>query len=156
MGNIYFRWDVNMVKIEESVMIDRPVEEVWKFVTDLSKLPKYQTAVVEAKQTSAGPIGVGSTFEIRRKDNTTTPQRCIEYEPNRKFSMEVTSGPVKGTIFIYSVETVEGKTRFTSTGDMKYNGLYKLLGPFLSSSMRKEDIAAVGNVKRILESEAKS
>jgi uncharacterized protein YndB with AHSA1/START domain len=29
-----------MVKIEASVMIDRPIEEVWRFITDISKVPK--------------------------------------------------------------------------------------------------------------------
>jgi uncharacterized protein YndB with AHSA1/START domain len=46
-----------MVKIVASVLIDRPVEEVWKFVMDLSKLPKWNTGILEAKQTSAGPLG---------------------------------------------------------------------------------------------------
>lgn len=144
-----------MVKIEESIMIDRPVEEVWKFITDLSNFPKVETAVLEARQTSAGPIGVGSTCEIRRKDMT-VPQRVIEYEPNRKISNVVTSGPAKGSIFTFSVETVEGKTRFTYTVDMKFNGFYKLLGPFVTRSGRRESIASVGNVKRLLESEAKT
>jgi uncharacterized protein YndB with AHSA1/START domain len=143
-----------MVKAELSVMIDRPVEEVWEFITDLSKIPKWETAILEARPTSAGPIGVGFTFELRRKDMT-LPTRIIEYEPNRRFSFEHISGPAKGSVATYNVETVEGKTRLTSTGDIKFNGFYKLAGPFVFRSLRREEIAAIGNLKRILESEAK-
>jgi uncharacterized protein YndB with AHSA1/START domain len=138
-----------------SVMIDRPVEEVWKFITDLSNVPKWETAVLEVKRTSAGPVGVGSTWELKRKDNWTLPQRCIEFEPNRKLCFVITSGPAEGTVVTYSMETVEGKTKLTSGGDFKFNGLYRLLGPFVTRGQRREIIASIGNLKSILESEAK-
>jgi carbon monoxide dehydrogenase subunit G len=144
-----------MVNIEGSVMIDRPVEEVWKFISDLSNISKWEPAILEMRQTSAGPIGVGSTIEIRRK-NMTIPQRITEWEPNRKFTFVVTSGPAKGTTGTYSVEKIEGKTRITVSGDFKVNGIYKLVGPFITPSERREAVASLGNVKRILESEAKS
>ncbi|MGD0804292.1 MAG: SRPBCC family protein [Candidatus Bathyarchaeia archaeon] len=144
-----------MVKVEESVMIDRPVEEVWKFIADLSNVPKWEPGVLEARLTSSGPIGVGSTCEIIRKDMT-LPQRCIEYEPNRKLSFVVTSGPAKGTVVGFGVEAVEGKTRFTSADDVKFDGFYRLLAPFVTGGLRREGVATVGNVKRVLESEAKS
>jgi len=145
-----------MGKIEVSVMIDCPIEEVWKFLIDLSNVPKWETAILEMRPTSAGPVGVGSTWEVKRKDKMIIPQRCIEYEPKRKFSFVIPSGPAKGTIASYSMETIEGKTRFTSTGDFKFNGFYKLLGPFVTRGQRKEGVASIGNLKRILESEAQS
>jgi len=145
-----------MAKIEESVMIDRPVEEVWKLTTDLSKVPKWDTHVLEAKQTSAGPLGLGATLELREKiENiiTTQSQRVTEYEPNRKFSVEATSGPGKGTMITFGMETVEGKTRFTSSDNVRLNGFYNLVGPFVTRMLRKAVANSVGNVKRILESE---
>jgi uncharacterized protein YndB with AHSA1/START domain len=144
-----------MAKFEASVMIDRPVEEVWKFVNDLSKLPKWNTEVLEAKQTSAGPIGVGTTLQTR-SSNMAADIKVIEYEPGRKCTMEFTSRPLKGTIERSSVENVEGKTRFTRTADLKFSGVYKLVGPFLTPRLKREYVASVGNLKRILESEAKS
>ena len=145
-----------MAKIEESVLIDRPIEEVWRFITDMSKVPKWDTHVLEAKQTSAGPLGLGATLELREKMgniNMTQLQRVIEYEPNRKFSVEIASGPAKGTIIMFSMETVEGKTRFTSSGDVRFNGFYNLVGPFVTRWLRRAVADSVGNAKRILESE---
>ena len=144
-----------MAKFEASVMIDRPVEEVWKFLMDLSKLPKWDTEVLESKQTSSGPIGVGTTLQARAK-SMVADIKVIEFEPGRKCAMEWTSGPVKGSMESDSVENVEGKTRFTRVGDLKFSGFYKLIGPFLVPRFKREYVASVGNLKRILESEAKS
>jgi uncharacterized protein YndB with AHSA1/START domain len=143
------------VKFEASVMIDRPIEEVWKFITDLSKLPKWNTEILEAKQTSAGPLGVGTTLQVR-SSNMVENAKVIEYEPGRKCAFEFTSGPIKGSIESSSVETIEGKTRFTRAGDVKFSGFYKLVGPFITPRWRREYLASLGNVKRIMESEAKS
>jgi uncharacterized protein YndB with AHSA1/START domain len=144
-----------MAKIVASVVIDRPVEEVWKFVMDLSKLPKWNTGIQEAKQTSSGPIGVGTALQTR-SGNMVVDIKVIEFEPGRKLTMEFTSGPVKGSMETSTVENVEGKTRFTRMADSKFSGVYKLVGPFLTSRFKREYLASVGNLKRILESEAKS
>jgi uncharacterized protein YndB with AHSA1/START domain len=39
-------------KTEASVIIDRPVEEVWRFVTDVEKMVKFDPGVLEVKVTS--------------------------------------------------------------------------------------------------------
>jgi uncharacterized protein YndB with AHSA1/START domain len=143
-----------MAKIEESVVIDRPVEDVWNLITDISKLKMWDTTINEAKLTSAGPLGVGATCEVKAKmRNMTISMRIIGYEPDRKFMLEHTSGPVKGSIITFSMETIEGKTRFTNTSDLKFSGFYKLLGFSLVPRMKKDTIDSLGNAKRILESE---
>jgi uncharacterized protein YndB with AHSA1/START domain len=147
-----------MVKVEASVMIDRPVEEVWEFITDPSKVPMWDTSISEVRQTSTGPLGVGSTCEFKEKMmNSTILMRITEYEPNRKFSFLHISGAAKGSILTYSVETIEGKTKLTEDHSLELSGFYKLLGLFITSSrMRREIVASLGNAKRILESEAQS
>jgi uncharacterized protein YndB with AHSA1/START domain len=148
-----------MAKWEGSTTIDRPAEEVWKFITDLSKLPKWNPETQEPKQTSAGPLGVGATIELKVKMGNRTktiPIRVTEYEPNRRFSFEHISGPLRGTTEIDTLETIEGKTRFTRSGDMKFNGFCKLIEPFIMPSLKRTIVVNLGNAKRMLESEAKS
>ena len=98
---------------------------------------------------------MGTTLQTR-SGNMVVDIEVIEYEPGRKLAMEFTSGPVKGSIETSTVENVEGKTRFTRTFDLKFNGVYKLVGPFLTPRFKREYVASVGNLKRILESEAQS
>ena len=146
-----------MVKVEVSETIDRPVEEVWEFINDVSKISTWDTSISNVKQTSTGPIGVGSTAEFKEKTmKNTISMRITEYEPNRKCSFEHTSGPTKGSILTFSLEPIDGKTRLTWEHGLKFNGLYKLLGPFMSTSRIKKYMAtSLANAKRILETETK-
>ena len=51
-----------MVRVQTSVVISRPVEEVFEVVTNFEKNAQWQPRCLGAKQTSEGPIGVGTTF----------------------------------------------------------------------------------------------
>jgi len=144
-----------MAKIEAVVVIDRPVEDVWNFVTNLSNTPKWAPTVIDVKQTSAGSLGVGSTIEWRRRPYPhVQPFKVIEYEPNRRFSMEFNWAPMKGSKMCFDVETAEGKTRLNFEWDTEYHGFGKLFGPLITRNAKKE-MAFVDNIKRTIESEAK-
>jgi len=92
-------------------MVDRPFEAVWKFVTDWSNYPKAWPGY-EMKQTSLGPLEVGATLQMKGRLELIYI-RLAEYEQNRRFSLEYTSGRLKGTTDTSSMEDVEGKTRLT-------------------------------------------
>jgi ligand-binding SRPBCC domain-containing protein len=146
-----------MVKIEESILIDRPVEEVWKFKTDPSNGPKYNPDIVEVRQVSSGPFGVGTTFRmIRAKTPKVLDLRVIKHQLNSEFTAEVISGPIKGSTLGSSFGTVEGKTRLTETYDFKFSGLYKLGVLFVGGTAKREVATLLGNIKLMLESKAKS
>ena len=144
-----------MTKVEASVVIDRPVEDVWKFMSDMSNDPKWNPETLEVKQVSAGPLAVGTILDDRHPKQTLRI-RLYEYEPNRKFGYESISGPLKGSRVSYSVETVEGKTRLNLTLEPNFSGFYKLVGPFAHRRLKREVSPLAGNIKRALESEAKS
>lgn len=139
-------------------MIDRPAEAVWNTLSDPSNFKKMDPYCLEAKQTSTGPLGVGTTFQLKRSRMPKEPNFLItEYDPDaRKTTLEFTSGPAKGTKQQYSVETVGGNTRLTRSFDLKYAGMYKLLGPFMTGSIKKEAAADLNHTKHMLESEAQS
>ena len=138
-------------------MIDRSAEAVWNFMMTLTNYPKFDPAVLEVKQTSTGPLGAGTTFMLRQQRNPkTTDARVIEYEPNRKFVFDCTSGVLKGSIVTLSFDTIDGKTRLTETDNYRINGFYRLLVPFMGGQVKRYAEGRMGNVKRILESEAKT
>jgi hypothetical protein len=83
--------------------------------------------------------------------------RVNEYDPGRRFAFEHIAGPAKGSIITFSIETTEGKTRFTEACDpLKLSGFYKLVGPFLTRMVKRESEATVARVKHMLESEVQS
>jgi hypothetical protein len=87
-----------MEGFELSIVLDRPIEEVFGFLTNLENDLKWRREWVEAVKTSEGPIGIDSTFRLvgeflGRKIPTT--YEVIEYEPNRSAAMPLLAGSVK-------------------------------------------------------------
>jgi carbon monoxide dehydrogenase subunit G len=84
-----------VARAEHTVVVDRPPDEVFDFLTDISKLPEWQSGAVAVKEPE-GSVGVGSTyvqvlsFLGRRTDATL---EVTEFEPGRRFSLKGVSGP---------------------------------------------------------------
>ncbi len=52
-----------MTRVEgQGVVIDRSVDDVWRFMTDISNMPQWEENQADWKQTSGGPIDSGTTF----------------------------------------------------------------------------------------------
>jgi carbon monoxide dehydrogenase subunit G len=147
------RGNITMIKLAQSVTVNRPVEEVWKFIGNFENTIRWSRGVLEAKQTSEGPIGVGSTLQTvvqafgRRR---TASYLVTEYEPNSAFAFEVTSG-VMTSKARFSVEPAEAGTRLTASGEVDAVGLYRLLAPILVRTLKRHGEEDLANVKRILE-----
>lgn len=142
-----------MIKVETNVVINRPIGEVFAFVTNPANGSRYQSGVQESKQTSEGPIGVGTTYhEVRQflgrrivSDNEVT-----EYEPNRQWSFKSTSGPlpVEGS---YTFESTEGGTSVTMSGQAEAGSFFKLADPIVNRMVRRQLEADSANLKDLLE-----
>jgi uncharacterized protein YndB with AHSA1/START domain len=144
-----------MARIEESVEIKRPPEKVFAYTTDAKNWPKWQP-FPEAEQTSPGPMGVGTTTKgtIRMMGlSMKWTAKVTEYEPNKKFSKDIVSGPITNEQH-NTYDPIEGGTKFTIVYDMKVGGLMKLLSSVVASSMSKALKKALSNLKGILEKQA--
>ena len=142
-----------MSRIEESVEIHCPVEKAFAFTIDAASWSRWQTIIPEAEQTSEGPVGVGTTFKgtnhlMGRTMNWTA--QATEYEKNRKFGKNITSGSVFFEQHNTYNPTKDG-LKFTIVYDMKVNGFLKVLSPVIASSIQKELKKSLGNLKQILE-----
>src|ERR671913_1916967 len=76
-----------MLKFENTIRIDRPVDEVFAFLSDFENIPKWNYYVLEVRQLSESPIGVGTTYhQVRKTDEQDF--RIIEFEPNHTVAMK--------------------------------------------------------------------
>lgn len=145
------------MKIEASSSINLAVDDVWRFVADTSTWPRWAPVYLELKQTSAGPVGVGTTFHSKHPQNRSLDERLTEYEPGRRFAFQFTSGPIRGSTETYRMEEMtdgQGKstTNLTREFDLEFSGIFKVLGPILiTPGFKKEKRVEVDNVKRLLE-----
>jgi len=76
-----------MVKFENSIVIDRPVEDVFAFVVDLPSLPKWNYFVLSVVPTSPTSGAVGSTYHQIRK-NDEQELRISKLELNQSLVVE--------------------------------------------------------------------
>ena len=146
-----------MAKIVASTTIERPTDEVWNFLLDAPSWKKWIPGLLEGKVTSEGPIGMGTTLQVKNKAWPHQFEfRITEFEPGRKSTMDVTSPHmVRGSRETFALENAEGKTKLSLTLDLKLHGFYSLVGPFVVPSQRKGGETEVGNLKRVLESGSK-
>jgi carbon monoxide dehydrogenase subunit G len=142
------------VKIAASTDIERPLETVWTFMVDPANNPKWDPGTLEVRQTSAGPMGVGTTLIatvdlLGRRD---LDVRIIGFDPLRSVSFEFVSGPVVGTRVRYDMDSTGGsRTRLTRSFEPRLKGAWRLLIPLVSWSARRHRADEVASVKRILE-----
>ncbi len=144
-----------MLKVETSVAINRPVAEVFAYVADLKTHAQWQSGIVEAAQTSAGPTGIGSTYRYVMQlagQRLDTAGEITEYEPNRKYSFKATSGPVllRGG---FTFESADGGAKVRMFAEGEPGGFFKLAEPLLNSMVRRQLETSLGNLKDILEAQ---
>ena len=72
-----------MLEFENTICIDRPVDEVFAYLSDFENIPKWNYYVLEVRQRSESPIGVGTTYhQVRETDEQDF--RITEFEPNHR------------------------------------------------------------------------
>ena len=145
-----------MARMEASVVISRPVDEVFAYMTDVRNWPQWNSAMLEGEPTSEGPVGVGTTgrgvsqFLGRRVE---WASEVTEYEPNRKVELKITMGPTSMEQSL-TFEPVEGATRFTLVGEGETGGFFKLAEPVVNRMSRRQMEGSLANLKDILEAGA--
>jgi uncharacterized protein YndB with AHSA1/START domain len=141
-----------MARMEASVVINRPIDEVFAYVMDVGNWTEW-AGLPEAERTSEGPVGVGTTFQgvsqfLGQRGEWTS--EVTEYEPNRKMEQKITWGPMSIQQSV-TCEPVEGGTRFTMVSKGETGGIFKLAEPVVNRMMQRQLESNLANLKDILE-----
>jgi len=145
-----------MITIETSIVINRPVEDVWKFISTWENFPQWDRGLVEVTQTSEEPTGVGSTLQSVRLFLGLRGVGALwvsEYEPNKILAVKGSEGPIAGHIS-FTFEPVEGGTQLTETREVELGGLTRLMAPIIRPTQERQGRSDLAKVKRILEAPA--
>jgi uncharacterized membrane protein len=82
-----------MIRIDRTITIHRPVEEVFAYLYKVENGPRYVSGQQEAHKTSSGPLGVGTTFATSGRFPWLNRTHTItEFEPNRRLAWQTMSG----------------------------------------------------------------
>jgi uncharacterized protein YndB with AHSA1/START domain len=137
---------------ENTVMIARPIEEVFGFLSDLENIPKWNYAIVEARKVSEGPIGVGTVYRQVRSVPSRSEERLeiTTYDPPRQLEIRGQLGPFASRLFYALAVTPDG-TRLTNTVEVELRGPRRLLGRVAVPRVREAVAANLRKLKELLE-----
>jgi uncharacterized protein YndB with AHSA1/START domain len=142
-----------VVDRSDSIIINRPVEAVFAYVTDVTNDPSWHTDVLEAHKTTDGPIGTGTVWHARFKPSMGISEGDMEvvtFEPNRVQVKRGDIGPMHPTL-AYLLEPSNGGTKFTRHVQIRVSGIMKLMQPMIGMMLPKQNKGFLANLKRVLE-----
>jgi uncharacterized protein YndB with AHSA1/START domain len=146
-----------MARMESTVTIARPVEEVFGFFLALDEnAPKTDPSAGSVVKSPEGPTGPGTTFRFRQQTlgkvrETTT--RFTGVEPNRRIEFDAEIGPMRPKCDL-TFEQTDGGTRVTFRGDSNPVGPLKPLSPFFNRKGQQVWGQRLARVKAVLEASA--
>ena len=98
-----------------TVVIDRPIAEVWTFSNDVFNAPRLGGLSLAFRQTSKGPMELGSTFEGRVMIlgfETRMTGAITEWDPPHASTATFAVRPLRSASIRETLETVAEGTRF--------------------------------------------
>jgi uncharacterized protein YndB with AHSA1/START domain len=142
-----------MVDVSGSILIERSVEDVFAYVTDVTNDPSWHTDVLEARKTTEGPPGVGTVWHAKFKPSMGISEgdmQVVTFEPNREQVMRGDVGPMHPTLTCL-LEPVDEGTRFTRHVQISVSGWMKIMAPMMGMMLPKQNKGFLTNLKRVLE-----
>jgi carbon monoxide dehydrogenase subunit G len=143
-----------MIRFELSVDIDRPVHEVWEYLTDPERVPEWQSSAESSHQITDGPMGVGTHLRDERRfmgRRATSEVEVTEYEPERLFTLHGLSGPVRFTVRHRLSENGDG-TRLDVEAEADPGGIGRFMRPMIERAAGHELRGDFDRLKQKLES----
>jgi carbon monoxide dehydrogenase subunit G len=140
-----------VIRIEHSLEISRPPEEVFALLVDLDRLPDWQSSAIEAH--SDGPLELGSLVHEKRRflgRELADELEVIAFNPPRRLTLRSQAGPVRLTID-HELEPNGGGTRLIVVASGKPGGMMKFAGPMIERTAREEIRSDFARLKELLE-----
>jgi uncharacterized protein YndB with AHSA1/START domain len=128
-------------RFEATVVIDRPIEDVFAFLADGENDPKFSPRVQEIAKTTDGPPGVGTVYASTVKDAGVKTKRqfeLTEFEPPTRIRWtEISKNAVTAPEGGYDLARDGDGTRVTIHNMLEGHGIGKLIAPLALRSARK-------------------
>ena len=140
------------IRASASVLVNRPIGEVWKFVANVETMDRWVKGISETKR-PAGELEVGSTFTSKFIHGARTfdvTHRVTECDPQSRLGTESTEGPFQYSSVLH-LEDSEGATRVTNVLRAGSGGAAGLLAPVLRWGMRRQLSKELKDLKRAIE-----
>ena len=142
-----------MANASNSITINRPSAEVYRFLADGLNNPKWRSAVVEISLASGGSGAAGAIYKQVMKGpmgrTVDGSYRITEATPNSRIKFEVIAGPAR-PVGLFEIEPADGGTRVRFSLSFEPRGMMRLMNGMIQSAMNGE-MQNLPVLKKVLE-----
>jgi len=140
-----------MINLDLGTLIDKPVKDVFAFITNPANMSKWNSAVVSMEQITPGAVSMGTKFKTvgemlgRRIEGE---MEVIAFEPDSKYGFQMNAGPVQVNVTL-GFKTVGTGTKLSLNAQGNPGGLFKLAEGVMQGrvkSMMEENLARLKSV----------
>ncbi|HLF59562.1 MAG TPA: SRPBCC family protein [Acidimicrobiia bacterium] len=142
-----------MAKISTTLEINRPIDEVFEYLSNVDNAQEWSTGLVEV--TRDGPIRLGATgtdVRMMGRKRLELPWTITVFEPHHRVLVEYTKPFPMSAGFTF--EATEAGTQVSCETTMKPTGFWRLLVPLMARMAANTDRAQFEKAKQILEARA--
>ena len=144
------------MRVEESIEIDKPVEEVFDYLFEVDNFPEWSAPAIDVRKDAPGTLKEGSTFTVvvtflgRRFE---LPYEVTDYDPLRHYAHKSTGGPIPNQ-WSYTFEEVSGGTRLSRVAQGEPGGFFRVAEPLFERVLKRQVRADLETVKDLLEAQS--
>jgi uncharacterized membrane protein len=138
-----------MIQFRNQVVVERPIDEVFGFVSDFENVPKWNYYVLDVSKTSDGPTGVGTTFHQVRKVDAQDFQ-IVTYQPNREVTVQTIPPSTPEFEMRFTFEPDGNRTRISDEWKLE-TGRPALLERLGAGRIESAALENLGKLKTLLE-----
>ena len=138
-----------MITFENTIEIQRPINEVFDFIANFENTPKWNYFVTSVRQIEGNEAGIGAVYHQTRQTDAQT-YYVTAYEPNRLVTVETVAGTTPGFERRMTFEPTATGTRIIDHWRLiaGINPLVALLG---KGKMKAAVAENLGKLKQLLE-----
>jgi len=131
----------------QAQVIERPVSEVFAFISDPENLPRWNYYVTGCIKLDASPARVGSTYRLVRKSDTRVFS-VTEFQQDRSVVIRFRA-PTPLLEIRFTLESTGSGTRLTDAWELR--GLAGFVAGFATAPIRRAVGQNLGKLKELLE-----
>lgn len=145
-----------MINLDLGVLVDRPIKDVFAFVSNPNNMSQWNSAIVSLQQATPGAVAVGTKFKTvgemmgRRIEGE---MQITALEPDTKCGFQVNAGPMQVNLTL-SFKTVGTGTKVSLNAQGNPGGIFKLAEGVMAGQVKSMMEGNLARLKSSLESGA--
>lgn len=144
-----------MISVEKSIYIDRPLDEVFQYVSELANSAQWQSGLSEVHKITPGPVMIGTQYSGFRKFMGRKMEAGVEiteFVPNVRVGLKASAGTIPVETW-HQFQSAGQGVNISTKVEMQPSGFAGLAEPLISSTLGHDLAADLGALKSLLENQ---